>query len=234
MAPGLDRAPVAGVQRLDRVRGAQHLADLDVVVEERDELLPGVFPQADDRPVAGTPGLGELVERGPGGISVHRRVDRLDVALERVPVPLGGQVEGVADQVHDAGLHDRLRPGVAHHLGQALQPVADHEEHVPDAPVPQVRQHAHPELGALPAGPGPQAQDVLLTSEGDADGSVDRPVGDLPVPHLDHDRVDEDGRVDLIERTLLPGLHLLDHLVGDPADGLLAAPMPRRSRRSAR
>ena len=26
----------------------------------------------------------------------------------------------------------------------------------------------------------------------DADGGVDGPVGHLPVPHLDHDRVDED------------------------------------------
>lgn len=32
---GLDRVPVAGVQRLDRIRGADHPPDLDIVVEER-------------------------------------------------------------------------------------------------------------------------------------------------------------------------------------------------------
>jgi hypothetical protein len=124
--------------------------------------------------------------------------------------------------VHDAGLDDGLRPGVADHLGQALEPVADHEEHVPDAPVAQVGEHAHPELGALPAGASPQAEDVFLPGQGDADGGVDGPVGDLPVPDLHHDGVDEDRRIDLIERPAAPGLHLLDHLVGDPRDRLLA------------
>ena len=33
--------PETGVQRLDRVRGADDAADLDVVGEEGDELLPG-------------------------------------------------------------------------------------------------------------------------------------------------------------------------------------------------
>ncbi len=70
------------------------------------------------------------------------------------------------------------------HVGQALQPVADHEEHIPDPAVLQVGQHAHPELGALPAGPGPQPQDVLLPGQGDPDRGVDGPVGDLPVRGL--------------------------------------------------
>src|SRR5215471_9548841 len=100
MTPGLDRATVPGVQRLDRISAAYHLADLDVVVEERDDLTPRVLPEPDDRRIPAAPGLGELVQRGPGGLSVHRGVDGLDVAPQRVPVLLGGQVEGVADQVH--------------------------------------------------------------------------------------------------------------------------------------
>jgi len=52
-----------------------------------------------------------------------------------------------ADQMDDAGLHDRRRPHVADHLRQSLQPVADDEEHVLDAAVTQIGQHAHPELG---------------------------------------------------------------------------------------
>ena len=43
-----DRAE-AGVQRLDRVRRAEDLADLDVVIQERDELGPGVAPKPDQR-----------------------------------------------------------------------------------------------------------------------------------------------------------------------------------------
>src|SRR3954452_9380639 len=78
------------------------------------------------------------------------------------------------------------------------------------------------ELRALPTGAGPQPQDVLLSGQGDPDRGVDRPVGDLPVTDLDHDRVDEDRRVDLLQRPGGPGLHLLEDLVGDPGDGLLA------------
>ena len=89
----------AGTPDNDRVRAAQHRADLQVVVEERDELLPGVLPQPGDRPVLLAPGRGELIERGPRRGGVHRRVDRPDIAFERVPVPLGRQPEGIADQV---------------------------------------------------------------------------------------------------------------------------------------
>ena len=124
-------------------------------------------------------------------------VDRLHVALDRVPVPPGGEPEGVADQVDDAGLHDGLRPHVADHLGQSLEAVADQEERVLDAAVAEVGQHAHPELRALTAGAGPQPEDVLLPGQGDPDRGIDRPVRDLAVADLDHDRVDEDRGVDL-------------------------------------
>jgi hypothetical protein len=42
VALGVHGAPVAGVQGLDGVGRAEDLADLDVVVQERDELFPGV------------------------------------------------------------------------------------------------------------------------------------------------------------------------------------------------
>jgi hypothetical protein len=53
--PGLDRPPVTGIKGLDRIRRADDLADLDVVVQERDELIPGVLPQPDDGAVALAP-----------------------------------------------------------------------------------------------------------------------------------------------------------------------------------
>jgi YhgE/Pip-like protein len=125
MPAGFDCPAVAGVERFDRVCGADDRADLQVVVQERDELGPGVLPQPDHGPVLFPPFLGQLVKRAPGRGRVHRRVNRLHVPLEGVPVPPGSQPERIADQVHDAGLHDRLRPGVGHHVGQPLQPVAD-------------------------------------------------------------------------------------------------------------
>jgi hypothetical protein len=118
-------------------------------------------------------------------------------------------------------LHDRSRPHVADHFGQSFESVADHEEHVAHAAVAQIGEHGHPELRALAAGAGPEPQDVALTVEGDADGRIERPVGDLPVADLDHDRVDEHRGVDLVQRAGGPVVHLLNHLVGDPRDRLL-------------
>jgi hypothetical protein len=94
-----------------------------------------------------------LLERVPGGVGVDGG-DRLHVAFEGVPVSTRAEPEGVADQMDDAGLHDRLGPHVGDHLGEALQPVADHKEHVAHATVAEVGEHAHPELRALTTGAG--------------------------------------------------------------------------------
>ena len=118
--------------------------------------------------------------------------------------------------------------------GSPFSPSQTTKNDVLHAAVAQVGEHAHPELRALTAGAGPQPEDVALAGQADPDRGVERPVGDLPVADLDHDRVDEDRRVDLIQRPGRPVVHLLDHLVGDPADRLLATPRRRRSRRSAR
>ena len=85
----------------------------------------------------------------------------------------------------------------------------------------QVGQHAHPELRALPAGAGPQPEDVLLPGQGDADRGVDRPVGDLPVPDLDHDQRPRRPPHTPRRAAGCPVGHLLEDLVGDPADRLL-------------
>ncbi len=46
--------------------------------------------------------------------------------------------------------------------GVPFEAVADQEEHVGDAAVADVGEHAHPELRTLTAGAGPQSQDVLV------------------------------------------------------------------------
>jgi len=62
---------------------------------------------------------------------------------------------------------------------------------------------------------------VLLPVGVDADRDVGGLVlHDLAVADLDHDRVQEHHRVDRVERPGLPGLDLLQHLVGDPGDRL--------------
>jgi hypothetical protein len=141
--PGLDSAAVAGVEGLDRVRRADHAADLHVVVQERNELVPGVVPQPNHCRVALSPFLGQIVECRPCRSSVDRGIDRFDITLDLISVLAAGEPKCVAYQMDNAGLHDGLRPHVADHLGKALQPVADDEENVLDPAVAQIGEHAH-------------------------------------------------------------------------------------------
>ena len=120
--------------------------------------------------------------------------------------------------MHDTRLHVGQRPGGPDRLGEALQPVAAHDEGVGDAAVAQLGEHRHPELGALPAGGSdPHPQHVAFAVQVDAHRHVDGPVGDLAVADLHHDGVDQDHRIDPVQRPVLPGDQVLDDRVGDPA-----------------
>ena len=65
-------------------------------------------------------------------------------------------------------------------------------------------EYPEPVLGALTTSADPEPQDVPLAIHADPHSCLDRPVGDLAVTDLDHDRVDEDHRVDAIERAAEP------------------------------
>ena len=60
-----------------------------------------------------------------------------------------------------------------------------------------------------------------MSFEVDTDRGVVGLVTHLPVPDLDHDRVDEDRRVDGLQRPGHPQGHLVNDAVGDPADRVL-------------
>lgn len=96
---GPDGLADTGVDGLDRVRRADHLADLDVEGEEGNELGPGVLPEPDDRRVLLAPSFLEPAESlGCGGL-VRGRVDRLQRLGDLVPVLAGRVPEAVPQQV---------------------------------------------------------------------------------------------------------------------------------------
>jgi hypothetical protein len=220
VAAGLDCPPNPGVHRLDGVRGADDAADLCVEPEERSELLPRVLPKPDDRRILLAPRVDELREPLECGFLGRSGVDGLEELGDLVPVLAGGIAEGVPQQMHDAGLHDRPGPDGLDRFGQALEPVANQHEDVADAAVLDLGEDVHPVLGSLAAVACPQAQDVPPALDGDGQGHVDRPVRHGAVADLHVDRVDEDHRIDSVEGPILPLGHAVHDLVGDRGDGL--------------
>jgi hypothetical protein len=78
------------VQRLDRVGGVEQLADRGCEREERDEGVPGVFPDPDRLRVLASPrGVRELQQGELGGVRAGGGVD-----LAEFPGDLGGVAAG--------------------------------------------------------------------------------------------------------------------------------------------
>lgn len=132
-----------------------------------------------------------------------------------------GVAERVADQVDDALLHHGLFPGGVDRLRQPLEAVADCDEHILDAAVLQLAEHLQPEPRPFRAVACPDTEDVAFPGRRDAHHDIERRVADLPVTDFHDDRVDEDHRVDRIQRPARPFGELPGDLLGDPADRVL-------------
>ena len=74
--------------------------------------------------------LCESVERGLAGFGVDRAIDRTKRLRHASAILPGGKVHGMADQVNDAGLNDRLRENRIDGFGEALQAIDDGDENV--------------------------------------------------------------------------------------------------------
>src|SRR5215217_6334188 len=106
------------VQGFDCVRGVDDPTDRDGERKERDDLGPIAPPALGDRGIFAPPRADiERVERRLAGFGVLCAIDRPQFAGDRLAVLPGGELHGMADQMHDAGLHhgvwkdgvDRLR-----------------------------------------------------------------------------------------------------------------------------
>src|SRR6266508_830243 len=116
--------------------------------------------------------------------------------LRRSP---GEVAQRLADEMDDAGLVDRLREDGVDRLREAAEAVGADEQHVLDATVAQLGEHARPE--ARPFGLlDPEAEAVAFALERDADRDVDGlPPNDLLVADRDLERVQVDDDVQLLE-----------------------------------
>ena len=86
----------------------------------------------------------------------------------------------------------------------------------------ELGQHLHPELGAL-AVLKPHAEHVAVAVDGDAQGEVAGLALDrAALADLEHQRVEEHDRVDILKRPFSPFADVVHHRVGDLRDQLTA------------
>src|SRR3954447_22640728 len=161
MPSGLGDLAELEVDALHQVRGVDDLADLGREPQERGELLPRRAPHLDDPGVTVAPlelegvhGIGSGFDRGGG-------VDRSQGRGDGLAVLPAGEAQRRPDEVDHTGLHQRLRPRGLNGVGQALEPVATHDQHVLDAAVADLGEDRQPEFGALTAVAQPHAEHVL-------------------------------------------------------------------------
>ena len=122
----------------------------------------------------------------------------------------------------DAGLHPGLREDGFDRFGEPLQAVDAGDQHIGHTSAVQVVEHREPELRAFAVLP-PDPERFAVALDGDPDGQVAGPAADRAVlADLDHQGVEVDDRVDRFQRPGAPGLDVLEHRVGDPADGVAA------------
>ena len=145
-------------------------------------------------------------------------IDRPDRRHDGFTVFPGDEGKAVSDQVNDAGLNQRLRKHRRDRLRKALQAIDDRDQNVVDAPNFQLVHDLEPELRAFGLF-DPQAQNLFLAIGIESERDIDRLVfNEALIADLDPQGVEENDRVDGIERPVLPLAHLVQDGIGDPAD----------------
>ena len=185
-------------------------------------MLPGVQPRLGDDREPLTPLLVEGLELGLGLVGVDGGVDRLQVAGDLLTLAARHVLEAVADQVHDARLHGRLREDRLDRVGEPGEPVDTRDQDVLHAALLEIGQDLHPELRALGL-LEPHAQHITVAVQRDAEGEVERAaLHAAAVADLEHHAVEEHDWVDVLQRPLAPVANVVHHAVGHAADEVAA------------
>jgi hypothetical protein len=151
-------------------------------------------------------------------LSIDSSIDGLQLAGQILAVLPGGEIERIAQQMDDAGLHSRFCEDGIDGLGKALQAIDDGNQDVLDATVLHLVHHPQPELGPL-VGFDPETEDLFCTIAAHAERDMHRFVADMAfIPDLDPQGIEEHQRIDRLQRPRLPGRHFIKHRIGDRRD----------------
>jgi len=106
--------------------------------------------------------------------------------------------------------------------GNPIQPVDAADQDVLCAALLQIGQDLHPELRAL-VSLEPHAEYFALTVQVDRQRQITCPaLHAAAIADLQHQRVEEHDRIDVIQRPCLPRPRVVHNRVGDPADQVTA------------
>src|SRR5271167_1020349 len=181
-------------------------------------MLPRPPPGLTDRRIPLAPFGFELVEPDKGLIGVFRLINRFDPRHDRLAIFPGDEGEAVSDQVNDAGLNQCLRKHRGNSFRKSLQAVHNGDEDIRNATDFQVVHDFKPKLGALRL-LDPKTQNFFLALSVQRQRDIDRLVLDEAfIPNFNAQRVEENNRIDGIERSILPVPDLLQNGIGDAAD----------------
>ena len=185
-------------------------------------MVPGVQPGLGDHREPLAPFLVEALELGLGGVGVDGGVDRFEVAGDLLALAPRHVAQAVADEVNDARLHHGLREDRLDRLGEPFEPVDAGDQDVLHTALLEIGQHLHPELRALGL-LKPHAEHVAVPVDADPQGEIaGAALHAAALADLEHQAVEEDHRVDVVQRPGLPGPDVVHDGVGHPADQIVA------------
>jgi len=144
--------------------------------------------------------------------------ERFQRRRDGLSILVGNEVQAVAQQMDDAGLYGSFREDGGDRLRKALQAVDNGDQDILDAAIFQLVHDAQPELGALVLFE-PHAENLLAAVVPNAERDMNRFVAHQAfIADLDPQGVEENQRIDRLERPGLPSRDFLQNRVGDHAD----------------
>ena len=125
------------MQALDGIGRIDDFADLLGISEKGDHLLPDPAPALDDGRQLFTPGtFGKILKPFRGQLHRLSFIDLLEFPGNRLALLPVAEAQGIANQVHNAGLNFGLGENRRNGFRKAFEPVDNGDEDVLQAAVP--------------------------------------------------------------------------------------------------
>src|SRR5450631_2888813 len=136
------RAAQHAIQALDGVGGVNHFSDFPGICVERNDVRPMAVPGGPDGGEFLAPGtVLEFLECHGSGFGVLGLVDALELLGDRFAILPGTKIQGITNQMHNAGLDLRLGKYRIDRLRKAFQSVHNGDQDIVHSAVLDLRHH---------------------------------------------------------------------------------------------